>query len=78
MYFSVKSFCCSSSAKAKNSSISPEVEISCYTEIRVFRSDANKLEGLLVLEPGVSMLSDPFIKLEGVLSLVLLLVHAKN
>lgn len=74
MYFSVKRFCCCCSAKAKNSSISWVVGISCCMELRVSRSDAAKLLGF-VLEPGFVILSAPLIKLQGVLSLVLLLQY---
>lgn len=77
MYFSVKRFCCCCSAKAKNSSISRAVGISCCMELRVSLSDAAKLLGF-VLEPGFVILSEPLIKLQGVLSLVLLLQYANT
>ena len=69
-------FCWCSSNPAKNSSISGVVGIA----LCVFRARrlADAVHVGLVVEPGVPMVSEPLIKLQGVLSRVLLHVHAEN
>lgn len=64
-------FCCSSSAPAKNSSISRAVGTCLCDEFCILRLVSAELVGLVV-EPGVRMASGSLIRLQGVDSLVLL------
>lgn len=67
----MNSFWAFSSALAKNSSNSAAVGMSPCPLLLILRAVAADLVGLVV-EPGVAMVSGSLIKLQGVLSLVLL------
>lgn len=68
---SMNCFCCSSSAPAKNSSMSCAVGMCLCDEFCILRLASAELVGLVV-EPGVLIVSGSLIKLQGVDSLVVL------
>lgn len=70
-YLSMNCFCCSTSAPAKNSSISCAVGMCLWDEFCILRLVSAELVALVV-EPGVLMVSGSLIRLQGVDSLVLL------
>lgn len=69
-YFSMNCFCCCSSIRAKNSFISAAVGICLRIEFSPLLDSVVTVG--LVLDPGVLMPSGSLIKLQGVLSLVVL------
>ena len=72
-YFSLKVCCSCCSAAAKNSSISSEFGMKRQTELSILRRDVIELLILLlVVDPGVLIISEFLIKLQGVVSLVFL------
>jgi len=71
-YFSLKVCCSCCSAAVKNSSISSELGMKRQTEASILRREVIELlDLLLVVDPGV-LISEFLIKLQGVVSLVLL------
>jgi hypothetical protein len=72
-YFSLKLCCSCFSAAEKNSSISSELGMKRQTEVSILRREVIELLVLLlVVDPGVVIISGFLIKLHGVVSLVLL------
>jgi hypothetical protein len=72
-YFSLNTCCSCCSAAEKNSSISRELGIKRQAEASTLRRDVIELLVLLlVVDPGVLIVSEFLIKLQGVVSLVLL------
>lgn len=72
-YFSLKLCCSCFSAAEKNSSISCELGMKRQIEVSILRRDVIELLVLLlVVDPGVLIISGFLIKLHGVVSLVLL------
>jgi len=72
-YFSLKLCCSCFSAAEKNSSISSELGMKRQTEVSILRREVIELLVLLlVVDPGVLIISGFLIKLHGVVSLVLL------
>jgi len=72
-YFSLKVCCSCCSAAVKNSSISSELGMKRQTEASILRREVIELlDLLLVVDPGVLIISEFLIKLQGVVSLVLL------
>jgi len=72
-YFSLKVCCSCCSAAVKNSSISSELGMKRQTEASILRREVIELlDLLLVVDPGVLIISEFLIKLQGVVSLVFL------
>jgi hypothetical protein len=72
-YFSLKLCCSCFSAAEKNSSISCELGMKRRIEVSILRREVIELLVLLlVVDPGVLIISGFLIKLHGVVSLVLL------
>lgn len=75
-YFSIKRRCCCCSAKVKNSSISWAEGIFLRIKFLLLWVVFNSVR--LVAEPGLTISSTSLTRLQGVLSLVLLIIHIHN